>query len=810
MRTVSTRTTGISQRWGTSSGLNPEEDFEEPEDLSDIVGLDAEIPRGSARPSGGLLEPKAKPRTGIGLEVGKSAGGGLGIGVSIPIGGPISARGGVNIGAGGAIKGAQVGVGIGVGPIGASVDVGTDQDESGRGGCYQYVTVTLGPFSHTYGRNVCEPKPPIETPKPPAPSPTIEEPFGDGTDLLEGNEIAYVVVCMMNKATQFSFGYYGYSTLSTYNSENETKTTHGGLTDVRLPNGDVDISKFYFNVTVTNKALASGPYYANDPNASGGLISNRYSANPGVPFTTLGGKMWEAGVSHFLTRTGSVTRTPTTYTGSATTGAHNAFLFRGPQGNLKNYIKQRNASASFNVNNTSFDGGNTSKTRLQVCQVIPLNPSPQVSLPPPPVVPNPPPKKMDDKCCKKSLLLQAEILRLLGRELGKDGLVPQTKKVGFIGEEFERVETPIKDPTNPKKIKVRFTTVYELLMYALKQSNNLDTALDPQSYKIPTGKIQNPLYNRDSEQSLKSNNQPDKDKAGNKRELEINRDDAVKMSGFLQQQQYMFDALRRLEYLFPSGELSDALIAKNLLIAGAKGDVKIHNMIHAFETQMQYFSSTFGDPRELITIKDANPAIEGDQSIEFKCLSISALLRETIKFQMDTGGDVDASLNLLIRVFRTVMANRIDIVKNLEATQAIFEDTGMLENMDWLDLHLEGDPYAGQWKKGEGFQPNPKLEEKTEEATEQVLRATMIPGDVRIRVSRRSKDEKTDLRDLIRGLADFMQRLLSIPSPGDAANAIDKLVESAKFKVQTEMALIRQNVVKAASATRTRTRKRKK
>jgi hypothetical protein len=52
--------------------------------------------------------------------------------------------------------------------------------------------------------------------------------------------------------------------------------------------------------------------------------------------------------------------------------------------------------------------------------------------------------------------------------------------------------------------------------------------------------------------------------------------------------------------------------------------------------------------------------------------------------------------------------------------------------------------------------------------------------------------------------------LLSIPSAGDAGTAIDKLIQSAKFKVQTEAALLRANVVKAATASRNRTKKRKK
>lgn len=204
------------------------------------------------------------------------------------------------------------------------------------------------------------------------------------------------------------------------------------------------------------------------------------------------------------------------------------------------------------------------------------------------------------------------------------------------------------------------------------------------------------------------------------------------------------------------------------------------------------------------------PAIAGDQPIEVKALTISDWMRQIIKFQVDTGGDLDAAVNLMLRDFRTNMANRTDIVKSGEMIQALFEDSGMREQQDYISLHLEGDPYAGQWIKGQGFQSNPDLEKKTEESTEKVLQETLKPTDIKIKVSRRHKDEKNDMRDLLQGLANFVQRLLSIPTGGDATKSIDKLIESAKFKVQTDMALIRQNVVKAATASRNRTKKRKK
>jgi hypothetical protein len=397
----------------------------------------------------------------------------------------------------------------------------------------------------------------------------------------------------------------------------------------------------------------------------------------------------------------------------------------------------------------------------------------------------------------------------MGRPLGPQGqLIPIPPNTCF-NEEIERTQTPLDPKNRAKKIKLKFANYYELIQYLLKQNIDLDSALDPQSYKLPSGLLQNPKYSRDSEESLKTNKQPDKDKLGNKRQLEINKDDEATIGGFLQQQSYAFEVLRRLEYLFPSGELNDSVIAKHLLIPGAEGEIKIHNLIHFFEAQMQYLDATLGNPREIITIKDANPALAGDQPVEVKALSLSDLLRQNIKFHIETGGDVDALMNLALRVFRTALANRRVAVESAEMIKALFEDSGMRESQEYIPIHFEGDPYAGQWVKGEGFKPNPDLDKKTEEATEKVLRETMKPTTLKIKVSRRHKDEKTDMRDLFRGLADFFQRLLSIPTAGDAAKTIDKLIETAKFKVQTEMALIRENVKQAASASRNRTKKRR-
>jgi hypothetical protein len=673
---------------------------------------------------------KASPKTSIGIGIGRSPQGNLGIGVEVPIPvpAPISGRGGVSIDPStGEIRGGYGGLGIGKGPIGASVDVGVDTPiGSEKTGCFKYVTFSALIFSHTYGKNECEPKKQEEKPKPP------------GANLPPG-------------------------ALSPSQIDEAMLTTSCGTVCVTWVN--------FFDTDWEN------PY----PTGREGICYRSRPVYNGYAYTGASVTSWASEYDYYI------------------------HIGEDIYNSLSKWFK----NVCNNSIGTSLDYFlMPESTRTQCFPVAPSPSSPPSSYSPP--IPNPPPtrKKMQENCCQQVLILQLETLRMLGRQVVNGKLVPISGTAkGFLGEEIERTKTPIKDVTNPEIIKIKFNTIYELLAYSLAQANNLDTALDPQSYKPPTGYLQNPEYNRDTEESLKNNRQPGTDKSGNKRQLRINKDEKAKFSGFIQQQSYVFEAIKRLEYLFPSGELDDAKIAKGLLIPGQNGDIKIHNMIQAYELQMQYLNAILGNPREEVTIKDANPAIKGDQPMKFKALSMSELLRESIKFQIDTAGDLDALVNMVLRDFRTNLANRITSIQTAEMVTALFEDSGMLEDQDYIKVNLEGDPYAGQWVQGKGFEPNPELDKNTEEATEKVLEATLKNFTIKIKVSRRDKKEKTDMRDLLRGLADFVQRLLSVPASGDAVN---KLIQDAKFKVQTDMALIRENVKQAATASRNRTRKRKK
>ncbi len=436
-----------------------------------------------------------------------------------------------------------------------------------------------------------------------------------------------------------------------------------------------------------------------------------------------------------------------------------------------------------------------------------------LSLPSPPF-PNPPPRKekMDD-CCRDVLKLlrqiriyEQETMLLLGRPLASNGdLIPLPANAKYFGEEIERIKTPIKDIKKPEKEKIKFNNFYELQMYLLKQQINLDVGVDPQSFVAPSGKVQNPEYERDSEQSLENSNQPETDKLGNQRELELGKD--IKINSLSQQQQYLFEALKRIEYLFPYGELSDAKFDKSLIIPGAVGEIKIHNLIHFQEFFAQYLNATLGDPKIPIKIEDNNALKEGKQEAIFRHFSIAQMIRELYKITLESGDDINAIMETGIRDFRTNLANRIQIVQIAEMAQALIEDTGMLESQEFIPLRFDGDPYAGKWKAGMGFEPDADLDSNEEKATEKLMRATLKNFETQVKVIRRDKRENADIRDLLIQIAEMFIRSTSIPATKEG---IEKALAAAKFKTQVDMALTRSQVKRAAAASRSRTKKRKK
>jgi hypothetical protein len=160
-----------------------------------------------------------------------------------------------------------------------------------------------------------------------------------------------------------------------------------------------------------------------------------------------------------------------------------------------------------------------------------------------------------------------------------------------------------------------------------------------------------------------------------------------------------------------------------------------------------------------------------------------------------------------IRDFRTNLGNRIQIVQIAEMIQALVEDTGMLESQEFISVKLEGDPYAGKWKPGVGFEPDPDLDSNEEAATEKLMKATLKNFLAQVKVIKRDSRENADIRDLLLQLSAMFVRSNSIPATKEG---IEAALGAARYKTRVNNALSRSQVKRAAAAKLSRTRKRKK
>lgn len=251
----------------------------------------------------------------------------------------------------------------------------------------------------------------------------------------------------------------------------------------------------------------------------------------------------------------------------------------------------------------------------------------------------------------------------------------------------------------------------------------------------------------------------------------------------------------------------DAKFDKSLIIPGASGELKIHNLIHFQEFFAQYLNATLGDQKIPIKVEDNNALKAGKQEAIFRHFSIAQMIRELYKLTLESGDDINAIMERGIRNFRTGLANRIQIVQIAEAVQALIEDTGMLESQEFIPVKLDGDPYAGKWKPGMGFEPDADLDSNEEAATEKLMRATLQNFQAQVKVIRRDKRENSDIRDLLIQIAEMFIRQYSIPATKEG---VEKALAAARFKTQVDMALTRSQVKRAAAASRARTKKRKK
>lgn len=793
MRTRTTPPTQVSPTWQTSSGTNPGEDFEE--ELS--IELDTEIPRGSRTPTGGLLPGKGVPRSPIGLEVGKSAGGGLGIGVSVPIGGPINARGGINIGKGGAITGGQVGLGIGAGPIGASIDVGIDADKQGRGGCYQYVTVTVGPFSHTYGRNVCEPKSSPAPTSTPTSTPTPTSTGGTNWErpiLPVGDPNKY---CRIIFAVQYSNKEINNDGSLRYTHEYTSSGTYSPGTNVTSESLNATqeiISNYPYGIPATNPQiyLNTGGFWGYDERQELSLF-NRIVNTSSPP----NGIYQPSGIIQ-----GVAGRENKVYD----------YLNKFYQNYTLNYLYfriERKVTYTIIYSDCSLPSPSPTPSPSP-------SPSPTPSPSPSPNIHNPPPrKKMNDKCCRTVTLLLLMLHKHHGVTPlpGMESLNPEVTPKGetFYGEQMAfPFEVPKRwlDPLAKKEEKILVKNVSQLLFIMGSQSERLERVLGTtEFYKDSDKKLRQSEDNMISWLTGKNNEfkYPDPNDFWGNTDDGIINEKTLEVCSIADGLRYQVEALNRLERILPIAELKDSSIPARWVYPKGKGQLRVGNLIHLVEYMFRADDRARGFWPQTVRVKDSNPAIPGDQPIELKFESQADMLREILKFLIDTEGDGDLTNNFALRSAIQQCQIHQGVIQTQSMVDAIVEYLDFKVNRTTTKIPMPFSPFAGHepnlfdrllTKLGFGNKQIPgSIDKNTEKAIESLFEGILQNTEVEVPII--EAQEKKTLNEALMEILKHASASSAAVSERVGEGALKRLVESAGIAQSISRFLLKKDIAES-------------
>ena len=834
MRTAGTRTTRISNlsptgTYGTRSDLDPNSNFEDPSDLSDIGGLNADIGGGSQPtpprrpPMGGIdlgkgldLEKPKPPRSAIGIEIGGSPQGNLGIGVEVPIGlSPFGARGGVSIDpATGQIRGGYGGLGIGKGPIGASIDIGVDTPPgSDKPGCYKYVTVSLGPFSHTYGKNECEPKSPTPTPGGSSPTPTTPSgtlPFNpNGVETERTCATGKFVLAAVTRDTQSTSILRILELAISLDKKYEIRMAdHYGMGSLELALARDDRDAEIFYASSGDRGL---PDYEPGLGEKGESRDYYVVVNEGESFYQTGYWCWQPNGASSLSP-----RQPPNY----------------PVVTIRKTFKQKRYRYCHEVRNDlyqMFRPGCQYDINLQLWDAKPPpacpptpTPTPTPAPPPPassPRIPNPPPgkKKMDDKCCKTLMLMMLMQHKHLGVSPipGMEslslfaGVAP--KGENFKGEQMAfPFEVPKRwlDPLAKKEEKILVKNLSELLFIMGSQSERLERVIGTKEFiKDSEGKLRQSEGNALSWLSGKNPDfaYPDPN------DFWLNTDDGIIKEKRLEVRsltdaiRYVVEMGNRLERILPIAELKNSTIPARWVYPGKKGQLKVGNFIHLVEYMFRADDRARGFWPQTVRIKDSNPAVKGDQKIELKFESQADMLREILKFLIDTEGDGDISNNFALR----------SAIQQCQMHQLTVQNNAMLDSIvEYMDFKIERtttmvpmpfSPFAGHepnlfdkllTKLGFGNQQIPgSIDKNTEAAVEALFEGVLQNTEVKVPIIK--ANEKKSMSEALLELLKHVSAASAAVSERVSDGALKRLIESAGIAQAISRFLLKKDIAES-------------
>jgi hypothetical protein len=361
--------------------------------------------------------------------------------------------------------------------------------------------------------------------------------------------------------------------------------------------------------------------------------------------------------------------------------------------------------------------------------------------------PNPPPRKRNkmDECCRESIKLQRLIVRHLGATSAssQETLPNGVRAVGSSQDGIRQaypfiVRKRWVEPNAKENEGIPILNDRQLALVLGGMIERLERVLGTSEfYKDPDNKLRQSEGNMLSWLTGKNKdfNYPDPN------DFWVNSDDGIINEKLLEVRsiadglRYQIEALNRLERILPIAELKDSSIPARWIHPQGKGQLRVGNLIHLCEYMIRKDDRDRGYWPQSIKIKDADPAVPGDQGIHMDFHSQGDLLRFLTQQIIDTNGDVDLGSNYdLRRTYLDIMAFQLT-VKNNRYLQAIteFMNFEITESVDKVSIPF--DFFAGQnkgaieefWNKyglGDGDDvkfPSSNTESEIEKLSEGVL-----------------------------------------------------------------------------------------
>lgn len=297
---------------------------------------------------------------------------------------------------------------------------------------------------------------------------------------------------------------------------------------------------------------------------------------------------------------------------------------------------------------------------------------------------------------------------------------------------------------------------------------------------------------------------------GDERKPEDNRQiksKSLPINNYMDIFKYLLESQIRLENILPYAEMSDSEIDKGLLWPKHEGNYKITNLIQFQECLFLYLNNIIGDPTVPIVLKDANPAIAGDQPLTTEFLNLSDIMRKAYRQGLDTANDVDLSNNFNKRSLYELLVIHQTIVCIHELCESIAEDLDFKEIQEIISVPMAADPYAGRRDENGNFIEDPTLDENTEEAVETNLDKFLIQTSVDVKVSHKDPAETTSLRDLIAQIGRYAAEASAASKMPASPEAIQAAIDAARAAIQAQGALTRLDVQQALTGGRYRKKK---